>query len=120
VPHVIIEGPCSVRSYWERFQTEQRRDDDRIVKAINAYLSRDSSTAMVECMVAEGFLRQTFLAQLIQREHGVLIRLSPSSTPERTEGVRFCLAWIAAALARQDPSCRWGAHNLGIPIPPPC
>ncbi len=106
-----------MQEYWERFEPRVRRDGDRIVKAIAAFMTHDGRRAVVECAAIEGFLRQTFLVEMIQKDSGVLVRLFHGSGPEKTEGVRFCLAWIGRTLLAQDPGCRWGAENLGVPLP---
>jgi hypothetical protein len=84
---------------------------------VGAFLARGDTNVLVECAVAEGFLRQVFLVHLSQKDEGALVRLFQSSTPERTIGVRRCLAWVGEELLVQDPSCRWGSHTLGVPLP---
>jgi hypothetical protein len=118
MPHVSITGPCSVAAYWEHFEPAIDRQGDRIVRAITVYLARRENRALIECTVVEGYLRQIFLVEMIQREDGALVRLFHGSSPEKTEGVRYCLAWIAKALLAQDPACAWKTQNLGIPLPP--
>jgi hypothetical protein len=109
MPHVQIDGPCDVRSYWERFEPRVHRDGDRILKTTQTYL--------VECTVVEGYLRQNFLAQLVPKQGGALVRIFHGSHPEKTEGIRHCLAWIASELLSQNPACRWSADNLGLSPP---
>jgi hypothetical protein len=118
MPHVRVYGACTVRAHWETFSQDARRDDARIVKTLAAFLSSDGSNLLIECLAIEGYLRQTFLAQLLQKDDGILVRLYPGSTPEKTEGVRFCLGWIASKLRVQDPACRMDSGNLGVHLPP--
>jgi hypothetical protein len=117
MPHVRVYGTCSVRAHWERFARAEWRDETRILKTLASFLASDGSSELVECLAIEGFLRQSFLAQLLQKEDGVLVRIYPPSTPEKTEGVRLCLGWIAASLREQDPECRLDGANLGAAIP---
>ncbi len=117
MPHVRIYGSCSVRAHWEQFAQGHWRDESKIVKTLSALLSRDGTSELIECLAIEGFLRQNFLAQLLQKEDGILIRLYPASMPEKTEGVRFCLGWVASGFRAQDPTCRLDATNLGVPLP---
>ncbi len=117
MPHVLIEGPCSVRRYWEEFEPEEWRDGPLVVRTISAFMGRDGRSVLVECAVVEGFLRQIFLAHLHQKDEGIMVRVFHTSGPERTEGLRRCLGRIAGKLLAQDASCRWGTDTLGIPPP---
>jgi len=118
MPHALIEGPCTVRSYCERFESREWRDGDRVIRTVAAFVGRDAVSALVECAVVEGYLRQILLVLLLQKREGVLVRLFHGSNPEKTEGVRLCLARIGQEMVAQDPACRWGQHTLGIPVPP--
>lgn len=118
MPHVRVHGSCSVRAHWEAFSPGQWRTESTIVKTLAAFLSRDGSSSLIECLAIEGYLRQTFLAQLLQKEDGILVRIYPGSAPEKTRGVRFCLGWIASGLRAQDPQCRLESENLGAALPP--
>ena len=117
MPHVLIAGPCSVRRYWDEFASREWRDGDLVVRTVSAFLARGETAVLVECAVAEGFLRQVFLVHLSQKDEGVLARLFHATSPERTVGVRRCLAWIGEEPLAQDPSCWWGSHTLGVPLP---
>lgn len=118
MPHVTIEGPCTVRGYWDRFRPGEWSDGSLVIRSIASFLGQGETTALVECAVVEGFLRQVILVQLTQKDNGVLVRLFHASGVERTNGVRRCLGRIGAELLNQDPSCRWGPHTLGIALPP--
>ena len=117
MPHVRVHGSCSVRAHWEGFSRRQWRDDTRIVKTLASFLAQDGSSELIECLAIEGFLRQSFLAQVLQKEDGVLIRLYPGSSPEKSDGVRVCLGWIAMELSSQNPGSRIDASNLGVALP---
>lgn len=115
MPHVQLEGRCDLRSFWERFQGGTHREGDTVLKAGAAYLSRDAARILIDCTVVEGFLRQAFLVEVHVRERGAAVRLFHASQPEKSEGVRLCLAWIARLLAQENRSLRWEGDNLGLP-----
>jgi hypothetical protein len=115
LPHALVSGPCTVRAFWESFESREWRDGDLVARSVSAYLGNDSTAVLVECVVSEGFLRQIFLVHLLQKRHGVMVRLFPATSPEKTIGVRRCLEWIADEIAIQDPGCRWSAKALGLP-----
>lgn len=114
MPHVRLVGPCKVRSYWDSFEPKVRREGDLILKTIQAYLAPDDLAVVVECTVVEGYLRQQFLAHLIQKDDGALVRLFHASAPEKTVGVRHCLGWIASQVLEMNETCRWASDNLGL------
>ena len=114
MPHVRIQGPCRAKAYWESFQPQVYRTEAWILKTTHAYLARRDERVVVECTVVEGYLRQHFLAELVQKEDGLLVRIFHASTPEKTEGVRACLAWLASQVTGQSLHCQWDTDNLGL------
>ena len=118
MPHVQIEGACSLRTFWERFEPQVHREGEQILKTTQAYLAKEERSVLVECTVVEGYLRQHFLASLVPKDKGALVRIFHGSAPEKTDGVRCCLAWIASQIIGQNPDCRWAADNLGFASPP--
>ena len=118
MPHVQIDGPCDIQGFWSTFQPTTRRETDRILKAIQAYLENEGRGVLVECMVVEGYLRQSFLAQIVHKEGGLLVKIFHATHPERTPGVRSCLAWLADQLLEQNTKACWASDNLGLPARP--
>lgn len=103
---------------WETPLVEASRTPEAIVKTIQSFLASDGASMLVECAVVEGYLHQSFLAQIIEKkEDGLLVRLYPGTAPEKTPGVRFCLAWIAIQIRDRHPQVRVVRHTLGIPLP---
>ncbi|MBM3287790.1 MAG: hypothetical protein FJY88_10645 [Candidatus Eisenbacteria bacterium] len=117
MPHVLISGPCDLRRFWESFAPTLIRNERLIVKAVDVYVASGGKRALVECAVIEGFLRQSFLIELAEREGGMVVRLFGSQKPEKTDGVRYALGWIAHILVQRMPGCRMIAANLGIDLP---
>jgi len=66
----------------------------------------------VECLTVEGYLRQSFFVLVTSAAGGVMVRLLPRTSPEKTPGVKRCLVWVARWLAAQDPAARPGTSNL--------
>ncbi len=117
MPHLLLSGTPPLNELWERPVLGVDRTPDWIVKTLQAFLSADRASMLVECAVVEGYLHQSFLAQLIPKEGGLLIRLYPGTAPEKTDGVRYCLASIAMAIRARYPRSTVARHNLGIPLP---
>jgi len=113
MPHVRIDGPCSVQSFWRRFESKTSRDNQRIMKTLSAYSARDASSVLVECVVVEGYLNQSFLVLLSQKEGGILIRLYPGIAVEKSPGVRACIGWLAELVLEHEPDARRGPESLG-------
>jgi hypothetical protein len=114
MPHVLLEGACDLDAFWKRFEAASTRIGDTVLKASDAYANGDTSRVLVDCTVVEGYLRQTFLVEVAARDEGLLIHLFHGTRPEKSEGVRLCLGWIAALLASGPPPLRWAADNLGL------
>ncbi|MFB3909934.1 MAG: hypothetical protein ACE15D_16200 [Candidatus Eisenbacteria bacterium] len=96
----------------------QIRDGDAVLKVANAFLAQDERSVLLECLAIEGYLRQTFLVQVLPKHEGVLLRLLPLWMPEKTPGVVSTLAWIARSIVDAFPGCRISTNNLGISTQP--
>jgi len=114
MPHVQLSGACSIHRHWEAFEPRVRRDGDRIVRTIQAYLAHGDRSVLVEVNVVEGYLRQHMIAQISVKKGKTIVGLSHASRPEKSEGVRFCLGWLAAQLIEENPGVEGEADNLGL------
>jgi hypothetical protein len=119
MPHVQIDGTCDIRGYWESFEPQTFRQAERIVKTHEAYRARGARGLLIECTVVEGYLRQNLLVQIVVKDGGALVKIFHVSHPEKTDGVRHCLAWIATTLIEKNPGSLWAGDNLGLDARPP-
>jgi len=121
MPHCQVCGPTDLREFHLRFRPRTLRRGPMILKAEEAFLSTGGRSLLLECLVIEGYLRQAFFAVITREEEGAMVRLHPRTSPEKTEGVKRCLAWIALSLRASAPGTSLGRTNLqdqlGIEIP---
>jgi hypothetical protein len=122
MPHVEIRGPAPLSGFHARFAPRSLREGETVTKAVGAFLAHDGRTLLLDLLVVEGYLRQSFFLVMTEREGGTMVRLLPRTSPEKTAGVKRAVAWAAAWLQAADPSCEVGTTNLAAflasPFPP--
>jgi hypothetical protein len=113
MPHVIIEGPASIERFFHSFEPVNIREDEVIMKVKDAFLNVNKMKALLECIVVEDQIPQTFYMTVSQKKSGqVSVHLDPLTDPEKNNSVKRLLAIIAHKLKSQDPACRYAKHNL--------
>jgi hypothetical protein len=122
MPHVEIRGPVRLSGFHARFAPRSLREGETVTKAVGAFLAHDGRTLLLDLLIVEGFLRQSFFLVLTEREDGAMVRLLPRTSPEKTAGVRRAVAWAATWLQAASPSFAVGTTNLeaflASPFPP--
>lgn len=121
MPHVEILGPVRLEAFHARFAPRTLREDAIVTKAAAAFLAHDRRSLLLDLMVVEGFLRQSFFLVMTERDDGAMVRLLPRTSPEKTAGVKRAVVWAAAWLRAGVPEATVGATNLeeflGRPFP---
>jgi hypothetical protein len=113
MPHVEVRGPIRLAGFHARFTPRVLREGETVIKAVATFLSPDGRTLLLDMIVVEAFLRQSFFLLLTERDDGVMVRLLPRTSPEKTGGVKRAVAWTAVRLQAGFPSTTVGATNLG-------
>jgi hypothetical protein len=119
MPHAQVLGRIDLAAFHRRFERRAWKDGETVLKAEGCYLAHDGRSALVECLAVEGYLRQNFFVLLATKETGVMVRLSPRSVAERTEGVKRCVAWLALWLQAASPGARIETTNLDAELSRP-
>jgi hypothetical protein len=112
MPHVEILGPVRLSDFQARFRPRRLQEGETVTKALAAYLAHDGRTLLIDLVVVEGFLRQTFFLVATERDDGAMVRLLPKTSPEKTPGVKRAVAWAAAWLLASAPAAAVGTTNL--------
>jgi hypothetical protein len=112
MPHVEVRGPVRLAEFHARFAPRSLREGETVTKALEVYLAHDSRTLLLDLLVVEGFLRQSFFIVMTERTDGAMVRLLPRTSPEKTAGVKRAVAWVAAWLLAASPSSVTGTTNL--------
>jgi hypothetical protein len=122
VPHVEVRGSVRLADFHARFAPRSLREGETVTKAGGAFLAHDGRTLLLDLLIVEGFLRQSFFLVLTERGGGAMVRLLPRTSPEKTAGVKRAVAWVAAWLRAVSPSSSIGTTNLeaslAAPFPP--
>jgi hypothetical protein len=112
MPHVEVRGPVRLAAFHARFAPRALREEATVTNALAAFLAHDHRVLLVDMTVVEGFLRQSFFLVLTERDDGVMVRLLPRTSPEKTAGVKRAVAWASAWLRAGTPDATVGTTNL--------
>jgi hypothetical protein len=112
MPHVQILGSLRLADVGDLAAGLLVAHPPLILKVQEAYLGRRGQQLLLECMVAEGYLRQHFFLLLNQQEQGILIRCHPAVPVQKTSGVKQLIAEIARTCIQKYPAARIGHTNL--------
>ncbi len=112
MPHIEILGTGRARDLAVALGTFAEQRPSFIAKILDAYLSQDGQRLLLEAVLVEGYLRQTFFLLVRDEEGGVLIRCHPSSPAQKTEGVKTLIALLGRRCLELDPEARVGHTNL--------
>ena len=113
MPHVIIEGPASLERFFRSFKAVNIREDEAITKVKDAFLNVNKMKVLLECIVVEDQIPQTFYMAVSQKKSGqISVHLDQLTDPEKNNSIRRLLALIAHQLKSQDATCRYVKHNL--------
>lgn len=117
MPHILIEGPCKSESYYNEFQPITQQESGCVMKIRDCYINQNHKEVLVDVVVVENQRPQAFYISLLQREEGVLVRLLPATSPEKTDRVKRMLCFVGSQLKQQHADCRYGATNIPSFIP---
>ncbi len=112
MPHVQIVGPCRTPDLIASLQGYTRKDPPLVFKVLDAFLSPDGRRLLLEVLVVEGYLCQSFFLLVKQEEGAVLLRCHPSSAVQKTDGVKLLIAALARRCLALCPGSRVGNTNL--------
>jgi hypothetical protein len=112
MPHVQILGPCRVRDLGDPLSRIVESYSSGVLKVQDACLDAAATHLILEAVVVEGYLRQSFFLLVRQEEDGVLVRCHPFCAPQKTDGVKRLIALVARRCLQACPGSRVGNTNL--------
>lgn len=116
MPHMQIVGPCRIRDLSASLSRIVESYPPQVLKIQKAYLDPEATALVLEAIVVEGYLRQSFFLLVRQEEDGVLVRCHPFCAPQKTDGVKRLIALVARRCLELCPGSRVGHTNL-TPLP---
>lgn len=117
VPHIMIEGTCHPESFFNGFQPVTHQAGGIVLKTKTCFLSHTRDEALIDVVVVENKRPQNFYISIQNRDDGVMVRLLPATSPEKTDGVKQMLVFIGSQVKAQHDDCRFGATNLQAFLP---
>ena len=95
MPHVVIKGDIDLRRFFEEFEPIYKREDGIIFKVKDAFLNPQNTKLLLESIVVEEGIPQSFLVQIKKRSgESVTIKLYPQTDPEKTPGVKKLITFL--------------------------
>lgn len=97
--HVQIPGKYDLNLFLQNLRNTEGQREGALWVYKGHYVAADG-VCLIEVVTADGPFEQKFFVQMIQREDGVLIKISPYSTPFLTDGVKGALEHIGLKLSQ--------------------
>lgn len=104
--HVQIPGKYDLNSFLPGLRNSEGQGMGNLWVFKGHYAAADG-VRLLEVVTSDGSFEQKFFVQMIEREEGVLIKISPYSTPFLTDGVKGALEDLGLKLSR------WGKEGPG-------
>jgi hypothetical protein len=112
MPHVQLRGPCRPAVLAAALARLMETEPPEVRKILGGFLSLDGSRLILEALVVEAYLRQTFFLLLCEEPGGMIIRCHPVGAPQKTDGVKRLIASVARECLASEPDCSIGNTNL--------
>ena len=113
MPHIVINGKIAIQDICNMLKPIFVRQEGRILKTMDVYLSQNNSSILVESLTIENRVKKNFLTLINQREDGVVVRLYPMIEIEKTEGVKTILAKLANQIIESNSeNLKYGKTNI--------
>ena len=117
MPHVVLNGSVSLKDVFDNLIPLAIRNEEEILRTLKKYIDTEEKSILLEALTIEKGRKNDFLALLTRREDGLVIRIYPYSSVEKTEGVKKILAEIAKQLLETFPNLKVGKTNLQDVLP---
>lgn len=100
------------RNVFDKMKPLIIREENAILRTLKKYIDHEEKSILVEALAIERGRKASFLALLSSREDGLVVRIYPGSSVEKTDGVKKMLAEIAKQLLDTFPNLKVGKTNL--------
>jgi len=112
MPHIVIEGPLELPSFFKTYAQCVHTLPNGVLKLMDAFLNQNETGMLIEAIAAEGGPPNRFFVQILQHDQKTTVKLYPGSDPEKTPGVKKLLAIIARQVLSHCPGTSYGSTNL--------
>ncbi|MBD3235992.1 MAG: hypothetical protein GF330_04765 [Candidatus Eisenbacteria bacterium] len=112
MPHVQVVGECRLRDLREALGDFQTGAPPLLMRIRETFVNAPGTQLLLEAIVIEGYLRQSFFLLVRSEARGVLVRCHPASPVEKTTGVKTLIARVGAQIVARCPGTEIGHTNL--------
>jgi hypothetical protein len=115
MPHVVFDKTIGLDTLYADFVPFVTMEPC-IIKLNDFFLSKNKKVALVPTVVIDD-KNQQFLIEIIAKEQKTTIRLFPGTDPEKTNGVKASLGYIAKMIQTAFPEIKISKSNIDEFIP---
>ncbi len=112
MPHVVLNGKISFEDVFNNLKPISIRNEKIILKTNEIYLEKNKKDILIDSLAIENQKKISFLVLVSSRDDGLVIRLYPNMSVEKTNGVKQILAELAKQLLQINPELKLGKTNL--------
>jgi hypothetical protein len=112
MPHVVLTGNVNIDDIFNKLKGAFIRNESRLLKTENIYMSRDKTAILIESLAIEGGIKRSFFTMIGRRNDGVVVRIYQGSEVEKTVGVKSILGELAKQLLAAFPQLTIRETNL--------
>jgi tRNA (guanine-N7-)-methyltransferase len=122
MPTLTLSGASALAEPFQEFRAvlfrERHQDLEVVVKLEAVYHRTDAPVWLIETLVVEGELRQTFALDVVRRGATLLLKPSALGQPYPTHGVKRAVWCAARWLQSRHPGLALEHESLGLDDPP--
>ncbi len=111
MPHVVFDGTIDLGVLYSGFVPFVTKQPC-IIKLNDLFLSQSKKSALVPTIVIDE-KNQQFLIEIFAKEQKTTIRLYPGTDPEKTNGVKTSLGYMAGIIKKIFPDIVISKTNIG-------
>jgi hypothetical protein len=112
IPHVVLTGEVDIKDVFQHLQSLTLRNHQTLIRTQTAYLASDDTAMIIESLAGTPPTLQHFLILINRRNDGLVIRIHPHSTVDKTTEVKQLLAEVAKQILQSYPRLTIGKTNL--------
>ncbi|WP_455139489.1 hypothetical protein [Candidatus Hodarchaeum mangrovi] len=112
MPHAVINGNISIENVFKDIKPIFIRFNDTILKTNEFFISKDKKTILIDALCVETGKNNSFFMMLNQRDDGIVVRISPITEIDKTDGVKMLLAQITKSILKSYDKVTLGKTNL--------
>lgn len=110
MPHIVFDRRLVLQEFAQKFMPFMTKEPC-IIKLNDFFLSQNKNTALVPTTVIDE-KNQQFLIEIFSKEEKTTIRLYPGTDPQKTNGVKTAMGYLAKMIQQTFPDCVISKTNI--------